>query len=374
MQKKSKTIFTAVVTVLFVLSVSYFALLAPTTAWYYQEDTTSRNYSFTFGDFKMEEEARVDDLTVPLRAATRFADAGEVLFDEVAHIVKVDAENHGGVKGQVVVNVQPDDNNPAGLKWFIYDTAQNTASVTDNEISDVTAGTTATKGAYKIAIETMLTQHGVTPLDYKNQTAINALSGASYDAKYETYNATAVAALNAHNAQKILFNPGEEKVIYVVFWAEYGEVESSLDVSSAVTLGNYSVDIDFEAGPYMPEYQTLSITNTYSGDINMRLYLDGSTTQYTGLYKVGSGSTMQEYSASGGLIGGIAGQTVEVQIEVGTPFKLTIASTGFPVHFENASGGIGTVSGVSGKVITDTISNLGNRINIVQDAAQPQEP
>ena len=81
MQKKSKTILTAVLTALFVLSVGYFALLAPTTAWYYQKE--DRSYDFTFGDFDMDVQWAEQPLAeVTFRGTTRFADDGEELFDD----------------------------------------------------------------------------------------------------------------------------------------------------------------------------------------------------------------------------------------------------------------------------------------------------
>ncbi|MBQ3150128.1 MAG: hypothetical protein IJB86_02655 [Clostridia bacterium] len=352
MQKKTKKVLVAVLTVLFTLSVSYFALVGPTTAWYYQEKNDS--YSFTFGDFDVEQENREEISTaIPLRASTRFADAGEILFDEVIHAVKVDAENTGGMTAQVRVKVTEGEGNPEGLKWFIYDTAA------DSEIPEVTGSEIAIKGEYKTAIETMLSEYSVSPIDY------NSLTSADVEAEYEAYNQTAVTALDSHNSNKIVFDSGEKRVIYVVFWAEYGEVRSALDVDTPVTLGNYAVDIEFEAGPYIPDYQEIIIRNESSSNANVMLYLNGSSTPYTGAYYYTTGENEQQMNAVNGLIGTTNdGKEYKIRLEVGTPFKLRIANSGASIKF-SVDDTKGTVSGVTNMVVTGTVTNYGINIGIV---------
>ena len=352
MQKKTKKVLVTVLAVLFTLSAGYFALVAPTTAWYYQEENNS--YSFKFGDFDVEQENRQEITTaIPLRAATRFADEGEILFDEVVHVVKVDAENTGGMTAQVKVKVTEGENNPEGLKWFIYDTSL------ENEIPEVTGSSVAEKGEYKTAVENMLSAYSVTPVNYAN------LTSADVEAEYEAYNSTAVAALDSHNSNKVVFDSGEQRVIYVVFWAEYGEVKGTLDVDTAVTIGNYDVDIEFEAGPYMPEYQEIVIFNESASAANIRLYLNGSTTPYSGAYYYVTGENEQQMNAANGLIGvSNDGKEYKIRLEVGTPFKLLIANSGASIKFETEENK-GTVSGVSDMVVTGTVTNFGNYVKVV---------
>ena len=350
MRKKSKTVFTAVVAALFVLSVSYFALLAPTTAWYYQDDSKNANYTyeFQFGDFNMTEgeHTQVVNTTIPLRAATRFADAGEVLFDEVAHVVKVDVSNTGSVKGQVNVTVDKGTGQsnalPSWLKWFVYDTTQ--AAMIDDP-TDATS-MAQTKGGYKQAIESML------------GTVSNYNSFAS-DAAYETYNAGKIAALEAHNELPIVVETNTQKVVYVVFWAEYGPAAATTTDSvrfdaatDAVTLSDCSVQIDFTATPYTAETKNISVTNNTSSACDVQLYADGSL------------FTESPADSSTGRITVAANATVQIPQTVGTRIRLTLPDSTGAVYFANGTNGIGTQSGTVDQEITDTVSSRGNTYTI----------
>lgn len=276
MQKKSKTILTAVVTALFVLSISYFALLAPTTAWYYQSE--DKDLSFTFGDFQAQPDppsAAIENMTVRLRGATRFADAGETLFDEMIHIVKTTVTNTGRIPGRVSVRVKQNGSildltdNTSGLKWFICSSQA--------VIPDPVANTTASKGSYKQMIEAMLAENGLTPLDYKTGN-ISSYSGADREAKYEDYNEDALDILKEHNATGVTVEPGNANIknIYVVFWAEYGPLKSTFHATDSetgkrvvapVTFQNLSVEViakpDTEAA--------LQITNSNVSAVSVTL-------------------------------------------------------------------------------------------------------
>ena len=451
MQKKSKTIFTAVVTALFVLSVSYFALLAPTTAWFYEEDYTTANYQFEFGNFNMSESLQsAANATIPLRAATRFADAGELLFDEVVHVVKVDVSNTGALKGQVKVDVRKQNDNapdlPSWLKWCVCTTSSasgvtlptasaNTLKITNTSAynlqmtlkltvedengqsisfggaaaqnvsqGDHTQTFTLNSGAtyavsglddnafvlatsstenvrfvnasaktysgrvpaaglcveitgntYKEAVESVLTSNSVTPTDYTTFAS---------DADYETFNASALSALNANNAAPISVEAGDSTVVCVVFWAEYGllagqNVAPSGDpavrfdaATVAKTLGDYPVTIEFTATPYSSGTQEISVTNTTSSMYDVKLYIDD-------VLLTDSPANAQ------GEIAIAAGATVRISQPVGTRFRLEIDSASGSAHLANGTGGIGTVSGAHDHVVTDTVSSHGNAYSIV---------
>ena len=238
MQKKSKRVFAAVVAVLMVLSVGYFALLAPTTAWFYE--AWEQTHTFTFGDFDVEEVTEVIEDRILLRAATRFADLGEDLFDEVAHVVEVDVTNEGELDAVVNVNVlqneEPLDVSTSELKWFITDTLP-----TENAEGEYV---TANKGVYKTAIEDMLTEAGVTLVKY------GSLARSTAETAYETYNDTAIEKLVEHNAEPISVpgNDSTAKKVYVVFWVEYGTVKDAFAPTNDVT-HEYDVTIEFSAAP-----------------------------------------------------------------------------------------------------------------------------
>ena len=200
MQKKSKGILAAAITVLFTLSVSYFAMLSPTTAWFYQSHEDRKDFVFGEFDVALPEESIIISQTVRLRAATRFADAGEVLFDEVLHVVEARAINNGNVPARVYVTVKNEVEgtsyeNP-GLRYFFCGEEE---------------GTPAPQ-AVKSALDSYLTGNGLVMLDYSQQ------------APNSTYEAQAVALLEDYQKEGyILVEPQTTQIIKVAFWVEYGE-------------------------------------------------------------------------------------------------------------------------------------------------------
>ncbi len=257
MKTKSRSVLITVVAVMFALSVSYFALLAPTTAWFYQNEEST--YSFTFGDFDVTLSENIHE-TINFSGATRFADLGETLFDEAAHIVKVDVANDGSLPAKLrvdvsnevsevvndVVNTATYDN--TGLRYFVY--------ASDDEVTAATSTTAISKGGHKQAIESMLVSTSVSLSDYTDFTG----SEAALEAAYDAYNTGAINNLNNHNAQPIEFNPGESKYVYIVFWIEYSDVKAQLEnTATTVRLSNYGVTISLSATPDV-EYSTVATT------------------------------------------------------------------------------------------------------------------
>ena len=268
MQKKRKTIFTAVITALFVLSVSYFAMLAPTTAWYYQENAENFNYSFSFKNFNESFAETIGSATIPLRAATRFADDGEWLFDEVIYVLPLTTTNAStsDLDGIVHVNVT---GLATGVRWYAFgmDPVTPTASRPNGEpMLDITTlrGGTSNKGQYKPKLESMLGDFGVTKLDFKN------LGETAYEG---TYNPKAVSALTAAQAEGILVSANSKKFIYIVFWAEYGDIKSSIQSSTVGTKINTTATITVTAEPYLGKYstnmKTLTLTNSTSSPVSI---------------------------------------------------------------------------------------------------------
>lgn len=318
MQKKSKKVLTAVVTALFVLSISYFALLSPTTAWYYQD--VEQTYDFTFADFDVEQIANTGDLNVELRAATRFADVNEVLFDEVARVVKVHVTNNGGQKALVHASVTQNNETP-GLHWFVYETATADEIM---EYPDAAATVGTSKGAYKTALETMLRNSDVLPLIYTDE------------ASYEAANAPALAALDAHNQKGIVFEPGESKVVYIVLWAEYGEVIATLGADTVQTL-EYAVNVQCVAEPYHTQKAKITVNSASALDIR--------------------------YSEDGGeaTVVHVDG-TAQLDGNVGARFRMEIVDDGYVYDAANTDG---TVSAKSSSVLTGSVNSSGNTITIV---------
>lgn len=338
MQKKSKKVLLIVVSVLFVLSVGYFALLAPTTAWFFQK--TDKPYVFTFADFDTEVTSTIDDLTVPLRAATRFADTDETLFDEVVHVVKVQAENHAGKAAQVRVSVVEGDENPTGLHWFLMKAPE--VQEGDEPLT------------YKTIIESKLGES----MGLKSYQLIAATQTKSVEQQYEEYNQGALEVLNAHNKMPVPVEAGESADIYLVFWAEYGEViAEGLDADDLVTIGDYNVDITFTAEPYSNPTATMTMHSLSAVQVKILVPENENTSvctePYVGTYYVGD----REFTTVDGTIEvGRYGYESDLRnILTGTRFKLQILTEGYV--FED-----------SGKSFTTgTVNSIGNTINIVSE-------
>lgn len=286
MQKKRKSIFTAVVTALFVLSVSYFALLAPTTAWYYQETVPNDyNYSFKFRNFNESFAETIggtaqNPLEIPLRAATRFADTGEWLFDEVAYVIHLTTTNEAGsdLMGIVRVNVT---NLPTGVLWYAFGTD---TPLTGQNLTTPVPGTT--KGTYKDKLETMLGSLGVQTQSYADIGETLYENGTEPDGVVSAYNYKAKIALSATHQEGVLVPKGATRYIHIVFWAEYGSLKTALQSANAgvgslnaSVLSNTTATINVTAEPYLGNYSTrtysLRLYNTSPAPIDATIALEG---------------------------------------------------------------------------------------------------
>ena len=388
MQKKSKTILTAVLTALFVLSVSYFALLAPTTAWYYQAE--DKTLEFDFGDFDMTPALQTGEesiATITLRGATRFADAGETLFDEMLHIVKIRATNNGDTPGSVRVSVQQNGadlrlDNAAGLRWFVFDPAL---------------------GSVKSQIDAMLTAWNPDwPIDYNDLTGNESVTYTDYDqmkgeaeSAYEEYNLGtsdsygnysdgAMEALMDYNRRGVTVPDNDAKDVYVAFWAEYGAAKSELNETltlnetmadgSHVSVRNTSIPsltfsnltIKISAMPDIGGTDTTSLTisNTASSAVTVLLYRytsDWVPYSYEQTVTVVENETTELATEITSVIQiGAHGSKQLSDLPVGARFKAVIQGNA-AVHFNS---GTGLDVSADGKTISGALSNASNSISI----------
>lgn len=364
MQKKSKTILTAVLTALFVLSVGYFALLAPTTAWYYQKE--DRSYDFTFGDFDMDVDWAETPLTdVTFRGATRFADDGEELFDEMLHIIKVKAKNEGESNGSVRVTVLQNGaelplNNAQGLRWFVYEPQANTT--------------------VKSKIDDMLTEWNPDwPIDYNTLTSDveGVTTFTDYDqatgeaeSEYEKYNVDALAALTAYNKRGVTVPTGTSswKEINVAFWVEYGAAKSPFGVSTSpsardttiptLSFSNLSLRIDAMPDIGGTDTTSLTISNGASDAVSVKLYRWTSDwTLYT------------DTTYTNGVISLTAsGSATIADLPVGARYKLEIVGS-TSVHFDGSDTDPKRETNDTNTVVTGTLTGGTNTVAIVANAS-----
>ena len=364
MQKKSKTILTAALTALFVLSVGYFALLAPTTAWYYQKE--DRSYDFTFGDFDMEVDwAEQPIQNVTFRGATRFADKGEKLFDQMLHIIKVNATNEGESNGSVRVTVLQNGaelpiDNADGLRWFVYEPAANTT--------------------VKSKIDAMLTAWNPDwPIDYNTMTS--ELDGGSVftdynqedgeaESEYETYNTDATEALAQYNKRGVTVPTGTSvpKSIYIAFWVEYGAAKTPFDVGSepkdrdttipTLTFSNLSIRVDAMPDIGGTDTTSLTIRNEASAAVSVKL------SRWTSDWTLYTDSTYTD-----GIIEVTAGNSVTIaNLPVGARYKLEIQGDS-AVHFSDSDSDPKRETDDTNMTVTGTLSGGSNTVAIAANAS-----
>lgn len=160
MKSKSKSILSMTMAVLFTLSVCYFALLTPTSAWFYNSNELEN--TFVFGDFDLGldlPEDYVEYDLLKIRASTCFADKGEILFDDAVAVITIHAQNTGNVPARVYVTYDagefdddPTSGNNKGLCYFFVG-----QEVDGDEVS------------FKTEIDRVLEEGGLEMIDYSQQ-------------------------------------------------------------------------------------------------------------------------------------------------------------------------------------------------------------
>ena len=238
---KKKTIkFTALVTVL-LLTVTYFSLLTPTSAYFYQEiDFENDGITFSLLDFNVTEENRIfeEDCELKFDGATKFADFDEKLFDEVVIIKKFTVTNAAnGVPAKVMPRVNLYENaGDNGLKYMISMSKDVAETVEEETSGEVTEAEEITKGPIKSRVEETLDlfPEGATSVEYSD----------------------AVSKLDDYNSASnhiVELAPGESVNVEIIFWAEYDEAMSAAggeDIwqdATSVTSVPYKCSIEFIA-------------------------------------------------------------------------------------------------------------------------------
>ncbi len=227
---KKKTIkFTALMTVL-LLTVTYFSLLTPTSAYFYQKfDFENNGITFSLLDFEVtdntvENGIFEENYDLEFEGATKFADFDEKLFDEVAIVKEFTVKNaENGVPAKVIPRVHLYDNaGEKGLKYMIFTPDSEPETVAEENSGDepVVEKVTLPKGELKSDIERIL----------------NLFPGEATSVDYSS----AVSALDKHNDESnhiVELAPGESVDVKIVFWAEYDAIISTLDENKVVVDG-----------------------------------------------------------------------------------------------------------------------------------------
>lgn len=238
MNKNKKIKFISVL-IAFCIVLSYFAALSPTTAYYYKADTQSLNFTFT--SLSVQQTVSEIPLNLNLKGATKFEDFDEYLFDDVAYEQYFTITNNADASAKIYVNVnvsQTDIQN--GLKYFVYQYPVYELGDAVPQITTASAPTPSTKGSAKTLIETELASFNV-----------NFVSGIAEENAYtilNNYNNLAKTYLSAP-----LLQSGDTVRYRIIFWAQYGMIETAISDTSSITTYDYTANVTVKATQDTPE-------------------------------------------------------------------------------------------------------------------------
>ncbi len=218
---KNRTVkYTAFVTVL-IVTLSYFSLLSPTSAYFYKtNDDKQTTIEFAKFDVKEEQVIFSSETPIVLKGATKLADFDELLFDDVADEKEVILENKGDTPARILAHITPTDESVAnGLKYiaFIEEITDSTSSLSDGEEDTYTP---VEKGSIKKELESKF-----------NITAVPESLTGTEKKEYESSVAASVATQldtdnEAFKNEFVTIAPGQKAKVRVIFWAEYDTVQS----------------------------------------------------------------------------------------------------------------------------------------------------
>ena len=395
---KVKQRVTVLMALVLALSLSFFVYISPTSAWLYQSAESTG--TFTFGNF--DNTSPVYDPTnqpqaerysqslygLQLKAATRFADADELLFDDCVHVVHVTTTNQGNVDSFLTVDVSSESSDVLdgptrehlnkGLRYCFFSMPANSAPT-----------------SYKAAVQSAICSADI---GSSRLQTVNGYSAYATDAAYENYNASAKAALDANNSLLRVVPANTTMELYVVFWVEYGELldyyngAGGDDHSSSVfnkanrTILNltedYGVTVSFYATQedYLITPSTLSITNRFSdnnasGQTRFRLRFTNpetnQTTNFVGMYYlVNSNGTRTEVTVRAedqGMISVGHNQTVQVPAETRQGYSFTIRDVEMPSGYTGFTISGGVIQ--NGDIAYGDVSPVGNDVTILCTAS-----
>ena len=220
--KKKSVRFAAVITML-LLCITYFSVLSPTTAYFYK--TNTNDLDVTFSLFDVSQNVLTADPDLRFKAATKFEDFDEYLFDSVAIVKNATVTNTGNVKARVYTRINPTAQSLAnGLNYIVF-----MEKVTEGGASDAVLPTKAfVKGPLKQKIETTLNTY--------SSSFVAGISETSAETILNNYN-------SANSNKSITIDSGESVNVQIIFWAEYGKAENTLKQTSPIQDISYNANV-----------------------------------------------------------------------------------------------------------------------------------
>lgn len=209
---KKRTIkYTAFVTLL-VLTVSYFSLLSPTSAYFYKTEKKETTIEFALFDVDAEQTVFDNDSVLKFKGATKLCDTEELLFDEVAIVKEVTLVNSGEADARILAHITPDDDSVSkGLRYIAFvEKLEDTPETVAEGEEEPTTSVKVEKGAIKTELEALL---GVTETSTHEEV----------ESALNTYNS------NFRKNDDTVIAPGERAKVRIIFWSEYDPAMTSVD-------------------------------------------------------------------------------------------------------------------------------------------------
>lgn len=213
----------------FCFVISYFGLLSPTTAYFYESQ--DNRYDVTFSLLTDSKTVSEKAVNFNLKGATKFEDFGEYLFDEVVFEQYITVKNVGEIPARVYIDVDIlAESAENGLEYIVLKTEKAASGEELPQITQSVVASGSQKGELKTMIETQLNTFNASFVDGISQNdAITILNA---------YNQSHLEYLNAP-----LLEIGESVGFRILYWAEYGLIENTLKDTSNISKLSYSSTI-----------------------------------------------------------------------------------------------------------------------------------
>ncbi len=204
MTNKKKTVKITAVIASVILCVAYFAMMSPTTAYFYKADTSKLDVTFSLFDVSQNVLSVEDDLV--FKATTEFYDFDEFLFDEVIITKEATVTNTGEAAARIYTRVVPDN---TGLKYIYF------AEKVSEEAEEKTAqDSSGEKGPIKTKIENTLNTF--------NSSFIKGISKADANTVLDNFN-------KKNDSEYVTVEKGESAKVTVILWADYETYKDTLN-------------------------------------------------------------------------------------------------------------------------------------------------
>ncbi len=234
--KKKQTVKFTALALIFILSVTYFSLLSPTSAYFYKSE--DRVVEVEFASFDVSQTVFAEEDELFFKAATKFHDFDELLFDDVAETKTITVTNTGEADARIYARVTPDaESIENGFMYMIEMGTINTAP----EETETDAASLAEDGTTEETTASSKVEKGILKSEIEGK--LNLTSTMSEE--------EAIASLNSYNneseAEYVLLSTGESVDVTIVCWSQYTNIEENLKNTDTISKIPYNCAIEIIA-------------------------------------------------------------------------------------------------------------------------------